>query len=103
LTILVVIVSTVPGGTPGRSNAFTRSITNCRFGTDSVIVYGPTPGGGSWVMFLNGVSPGTRPAKFMASTFEKVPSGSASLIVISPVPSSVSIPAMSPSGLPAST
>ena len=51
-------------------------------------------------MFLNGVSPGTRPANHMASTFENEPSGSVSLIVISPVLSSVSMPEMSPSALP---
>ena len=40
------------------------SSTNWRFGTDSVTLYGPTPGGGCSVRFLQGVSaPGTRPIK----------------------------------------
>ena len=75
------------------------SSTNCRFGTDSVILYGPTPGGGSLVRFLNGVSPGTSAANGIASTFENVPSGPFSVIVILPVASSVSMPGMSAVGL----
>ena len=65
-------------------------------------MYGPTPGGGFFVMFLNGVSPGTSPANHMASTCVNEPSGAPSVIVMSPVLSSVSIPEMSPSALPAS-
>ena len=54
----------------------------------------------SSVRFLNGVSPGTNPAKFIATMFEKSAAGSVSVIVISPVLSFVSIPEMSPSGSP---
>ena len=97
----VVILSRLPFGKPGRLKRSFFSSTNRRLGTDSVILYGPIPGGGSLVRFSNGVSPGTIPAKFIASTFEKVPSGSVSLIVISPVRSSVSMPGMSASALPA--
>ena len=64
------------------------------------ILNGPTPGGGVFVWFSNGVSPGTRPAKFMPSTYWNEPSGSASVMVISPVASSVSMPVMSPLALP---
>ena len=93
----------LPGGMsgiPSSSKFGLFSITNSRFGTDSVITYGPTPGGGSSVRFLNGVSPGTRPANHIARMFENDASGSVSVIVISPVLSSVSIPEMSPSGSP---
>ena len=38
------------------SKPSTLSITNSRFGTDLVISYGPTPGGGFLVWFSNGVS-----------------------------------------------
>jgi hypothetical protein len=70
------------------------SSTNLRFGTDSVNLYGPMPGGGSLVRFSNGVSPGTSPANTVASALENVPSGSVRLIVISPVRSLVSMPGM---------
>ena len=92
----------LPFGMPGMLKFLFFSITNSRFGTDLVRVYGPMPGGGSAERFSNGVSPGTSPAKFIASTFRIVPSGPVSLIVTSPVSSLVSIPEMSPSGLPAS-
>ena len=74
--ILVVILSTCPAGISGpRSGKFVFfSITNCRFGTDSVTLYGPTPGGGFSVRFLQGVSPGTSPTNHIASTFENEPS-----------------------------
>ena len=65
-------------------------------------MYGPTPGGGFSVMFLNGVLLGTSPANHIASTCVNEPSGAVSLIVMSPVLSSVVMPEMSPSGLPAS-
>ena len=95
-------LATGMSGTPSCSNSGFFSITNWRFGTDSVIMNAPTPGGGSLVRFSNGVSPGTSPAKFIARTFENAASGEVSLIVISPVLSSVSIPEMSASGsLPA--
>ena len=80
----------------GNSGFF--SITNCRFGTDSVTMYGPTPGGGEAVMLRNGVSPGTSPTNHWASTFWNEESASVSVIVISPVWSLVSIPEMSASG-----
>ena len=64
------------------------------------IVNGPTPGGGFFVRFSNGVSPGTRPAKSMPSTYWNEPSASFRLIVISPVASSASMPVMSPLALP---
>jgi hypothetical protein len=65
-----------------------------------VIMYGPTPGGGSVVMFSNGVPLGTTPAKSIARTCENEPTGSVSLIVISPVSSLVSMPLMSALALP---
>ena len=85
---------------PSASNSGFFSSTNWRFGTDSVIMNGPTPGGGSSVRFLNGVSLGTMPANHIARMFENDASASVSVIVISPVWSSVSIPEMSPSGSP---
>ena len=45
---------------------------------------------------------GTTPEKIVASAWEKLASGAASLIVISPVESSVSIPVMSPPASPRS-
>jgi hypothetical protein len=72
-------------------------------GTERVNMYGPTPGGGSLERFLKGVSLGTTPAKSIASTFRNRPSRLVSLTVTFPVRSSVSIPEMSPSGLPASS
>ena len=46
----------------------------------------------------NGVSPGTGAARVMASTLEKVPSGSVSLIRMRPERSSASMPEMSACG-----
>ena len=99
------ILSILAGGMSApRSGKFGFfSSTNCRFGTDSVTMYAPTPGGGSSVISLQGVSPGTGAANHMPSTWENEPSGSVRLIVMSPVLSSVTMPLMSPSHLPAST
>ena len=103
VTILVVIVSTLPLGMPGMLKFGSFSITNSRLGTDLVNLYGPMPGGGSADRFLNGVSPGTTPAKVIARMLRIVPSAVVSSSVTLPVSSLVSIPEMSPSGLPAST
>jgi hypothetical protein len=53
---------------PNSAKPGTFFSVNPRLGTELVISYGPTPGGGLVVMFSNGVSPGTMPAKSIAST-----------------------------------
>ena len=65
-----------------------------------MILYGTDARGRVGVRFLNGVSPGTSPAKPIASTFENEPSGAFSLILMSPVLSSATMPEMSAFGLP---
>ena len=52
-----------------------RSSTNSRPGSEAVISYGPTPGGGSAVRSRNGVRAGTGAAKTSASALENVASG----------------------------
>ena len=71
------------------------------FGTTSVSMYAPTPGGGSLLRFRMGVPDGTKPAAVIASTLGNAPYGLARVIVIFPVASSVAMPEMS-FALPAS-
>src|SRR5436305_590240 len=61
-------------------------------GTMLVIMYGPTPGGGSFGWFLNGVPLGTRPSDGNASTLSNAPYGVFRWIVILPVELSAVIP-----------
>ena len=66
-----------------------------------MILNGPTPGGGLFVWFSNGVSPGTRPAKSIARMNGNWPLGSVISIVIVRAASSAVMPEMSPLALPA--
>src|SRR3954454_2989381 len=95
LLILMSISSMFPVGISGilklAKSGFFFSVMP-RLGTELAIVYGPTPGGGLVVRFLNGVDDGTRPAKSIASTLENEPTLLFSLIVISPVLSSAVMP-----------
>ena len=94
--ILKVSLSGLPSGTPSiGSKLLFFSSTNCRLGSDDVILYAPVPGGGLLVWLLKGVLLGTTPENWSPRTAGKVPSGSLSVTVTSPVLSSVSIPEMS--------
>ncbi len=65
-----------------------------------VILNGPTPGGGFFVSFWNGVSPGTKPPNCIARMNGNWPLGCLILIVILRVASSAVMPEMSSLALP---
>src|SRR5689334_11429592 len=69
-----------------------RCSVQLRFGTTFLIMYGPTPGGGSLERLLIFVPVGTRPADGKLSTFRNAPYGCVRSIVIFPLPSSALMP-----------
>jgi hypothetical protein len=74
--MLTLIVSRWPLGMSGiPSNAKCGFLTsvNPRFGETSLIMYGPTPGGGLLDRFVAGVPLGTSPAAGNASTLASAP------------------------------
>src|SRR5262245_44554396 len=89
------ILSRWPVGMSGIFSAANRGFftsVKVRFGETSVIMYGPTPGGGSFERFFAGVPAGTSPAEGNAITFANAPYGWVRWMVILPVESSVWMP-----------
>src|SRR4051812_37766782 len=88
------ILSTLPFAIVGTSNLgfFVRMYS--RLGLMIFIVYGPSPGGGFALESLNGdLSAGVGAAEGSPAAYRMVLSGLVRLIVISPVLSSVTMPA----------
>ena len=91
-----VILSKLPLGIPGRSNFGFLVSTYSRVKSTMSRVYGPTPGGGCLRLLPGDLAAGVGDTYGSARANRTFVSGSVRLIVISPVLSFVSMPAMSP-------